>query len=102
VSRTWTADEIRALGVRTDIETAASIWGIGRTKAFELAQTGEFPSPVVRVGSRYVVLVTPMLRALGLDQEPDQDVTDSRTPLSLLPDTEPHGSDHRHRGPPAA
>jgi len=68
-SRTWTPAEIRALGVRTDLETAASVWGIGRTKAFELARQGEFPSPVLRIGGRYVVLVTPMLRALGIDDQ---------------------------------
>jgi len=67
--RTWTEEEIRALGVRTDLETAASIWGIGRTRAYELARAGDFPSPLMRVGNRYVALVTPLLEALGIGAE---------------------------------
>ena len=65
--RAWTTGEIRALGVRTDLETAASIWGIGRTRAYELARTGDFPSPLVRVGAKWVALVGPLLRALDPD-----------------------------------
>ncbi|MEV4826109.1 hypothetical protein [Micromonospora sp. NPDC049274] len=33
----WAIDEVRDLGVTTDVETAAAILGIGRTKAYELA-----------------------------------------------------------------
>ena len=68
--RSWTVEEIRALGVRTDLETAASVWGIGRTRAYELARTGEFPSSLIRIGARYVALVSPMLEALGIEPAP--------------------------------
>ncbi len=79
-TRSWTVEEIRALGVRTDLETAASIWGIGRTKAFELARLGEFPSPVVRVGAKYVVPIAPLMRALGLlDEEAAADSSTEST-----------------------
>lgn len=64
--RVWTAEEVWALGVRTDLETAASVWGLSRTKAYELVGRGEFPSPVLRVGNKWVVLVTPMMQALGI------------------------------------
>jgi hypothetical protein len=67
--RVWTADEVRALGVSTDVTTAAEILGIGRTAAYEAARTGTFPVPVVRFGSRFVVPVTPLLRLLGIDGE---------------------------------
>ena len=67
MKRAWSAEEIRALGVRTDLETAASVFGLGKTKAYELARSGNFPSPVLRIGNKYVVLVTPMLRALGIE-----------------------------------
>lgn len=101
-SRTWSAEEIRALGVRTDLETAASIWGIGRTRAYELARNDEFPCPVVRIGAKYVVLVAPMLRALGIDQT---DQEDSEAGSSTEPATarihaltkspgDPHGHTH--------
>lgn len=39
----WTIDAVRELGVTTDVETAAAMLGIGRTKAYELAKTNEFP-----------------------------------------------------------
>jgi hypothetical protein len=68
-ARVWTTDEIRALGVRTDLVTAASILGIGRTKAYELARSGTFPVPTLALGARYVVPVTPLLRLLGVEDK---------------------------------
>ncbi len=65
-SRVWTAEEVIALGVRTDLVTAASVLGIGRTVAHELARRGTFPVPVLRLGARYVVPVAPLLALLGL------------------------------------
>lgn len=64
--RGWTADEVRALGVTTDLVTAGSILRIGRTRAFELAQAGQFPVPVICTGTRYVVPTAPLLALLGL------------------------------------
>jgi hypothetical protein len=49
----WSIESVRALGITTDIETAASILGIGRTKAYALAKSQEFPVDVLRVGRRY-------------------------------------------------
>lgn len=65
-SRVWTADDIRALGVRTDLETAGSVLGMGRTTAYQLARAGEFPVPVLRLGTRYVVPVAPLLELLSV------------------------------------
>jgi hypothetical protein len=62
----WTLEAIRHLGMTTDVETAASILGIGRTKAYELAKADEFPVPLIRVGRRYVVPVPAILRLLGI------------------------------------
>ena len=62
-SKAWTADAVLQLGMTTDVETAAAILGIGRTKAYELAKSGEFPVKVLRIGRRYVVPV-PALMAL--------------------------------------
>ena len=42
---------------------AARVLGIGRTTAYELTRRGEFPVPVLKVGSRYRV-VTGHLREL--------------------------------------
>ncbi len=66
----WTAEEVRALGVRTDLVTAASVLGLGRTAAHEHARRGTFPVPVLRLGVRYVVPVAPLLELLGIASEP--------------------------------
>jgi hypothetical protein len=62
--RVWTIAAVRALGTVTDIEKAAEILGIGRTKAYELARANSFPVTVVRVGRRYLVPVAGLLRIL--------------------------------------
>jgi len=66
----WTEDAIRALGMVTDLPTAASIFGLGRALAYELAKNDQFPVPVIRVGSRYRVPVAPILAALQLPAHP--------------------------------
>ena len=59
---------IRNLGAVTDLRTAGSVLDIGRTKSFELVRRGEFPVPVLRLGSTYRVPVAPLMRLLGLGQ----------------------------------
>lgn len=63
----WTPEALAMLGVRTDAETAGSIFGLSRTQSYEAIRAGRFPVPVVRIGRRIVVPVAPILRALGLD-----------------------------------
>ena len=63
--RVWTVAQVRELGMATDIETAASVLGIGRTTAYTLARSGDFPVPVIRIGRRYVVAVEGLLTVLG-------------------------------------
>ncbi|MGW4682619.1 DNA-binding protein [Micromonospora taraxaci] len=63
----WTIDAVRDLGVTTDIETAGSILGIGRTKAYALAKTNDFPVRFLRVGRRYLVPVHAILKLLGVE-----------------------------------
>lgn len=67
--RVWTERDVRALGVRTDVATAGSVLGLGRSAAYEAVRTGGFPVPVIRAGGHYVVPVAPLLRLLGLDDE---------------------------------
>jgi hypothetical protein len=62
----WTEDRIRALGAVTDLPTAARIFGLGRSLAYDLARTDRFPAPVIRAGSRYRVPVAGILAALRL------------------------------------
>jgi len=63
----WTIDAVRNLGATTDIETAGAILGIGRSKSYELAKSGEFPVRVLRIGRRYVVPTPSILALLGVE-----------------------------------
>jgi len=65
-ARVWTVEAIRSLGATTDVETAAAILGIGRTKAYELAKANEFPVRLLRIGRRYLVPVPAILNLLGV------------------------------------
>jgi len=66
-AQVWTVEAIRLLGATTDVETAAAILGVGRTKAYELAKANEFPVRVLRIGRRYLVPVPAILDVLGVD-----------------------------------
>jgi predicted DNA-binding transcriptional regulator AlpA len=65
----WTQDRIRALGAVTDVPTAASIFNIGRSTAYELVQMDAFPVPVLRIGSRYRVPVAAILAVLHMQAD---------------------------------
>jgi hypothetical protein len=66
-SQVWTIDAVRGLGATTDIETAGAIIGIGRSKSYELAKSGEFPVRVLRIGRRYLVPIPSILALLGVE-----------------------------------
>lgn len=54
-----------------DVVTAGRLLGMGRTKAYRLAQAGEFPCQVLRIGGRYVVPIRGVRALLGYaDDEP--------------------------------
>lgn len=58
--RVWTAEDVRALGVQTDIKTCASVLGVSDRTAYELVRRGEFPFPVRTLGNRYVIPTEPI------------------------------------------
>jgi len=65
---TWTLERIRALGVRTDLPTLGEIFGISRTRAYQMAHTGEWEQAGIRIvplGSKYAVAVQSILDVLG-------------------------------------
>lgn len=65
--KVWTAAQIHALGVRTDGVTACSIvYGVGRTRAYELLRSGDVDFRVIRVpgSNRFVVPTSEILRLL--------------------------------------
>jgi hypothetical protein len=57
--------ELLELPVVIDLVTAGRALGIGRTRAFELAQRGDFPVPVLRVGATWRVPTAPLLALLA-------------------------------------
>ncbi|GIG93366.1 DNA-binding protein [Plantactinospora endophytica] len=61
----WTLNDVRDLGLTTNVSTASQIFGISRSCGYELARIGQFPVKVVRVGHRYVVPTTPIIKLLG-------------------------------------
>lgn len=63
----WTVETVRQLGMTTDLETAASVIGIGRTLAYDLVRTGSFPIRLLRLGRRVVVPVPDLLKFLGAE-----------------------------------
>jgi hypothetical protein len=68
----WTERQIRSLGTRTDLVTAAEIiYGIGRTTAYQMYRRGELDFPTLRAGNRVVVPVSSLLRLLELDSPPE-------------------------------
>ena len=66
----WTEDRIRELGAVTDLRTAASIFGLSRSVAYDLARRDQFPVPLIRAGARYRVPVAAILAVLHLADQP--------------------------------
>ncbi|MEU6702567.1 hypothetical protein [Streptomyces wuyuanensis] len=58
--------ELLALPVVIDLDTANRALLLGRTKGFQLAKTGEYPVPLMRVGRSYRVSRAELLRALSI------------------------------------
>lgn len=65
----WTLERVRALGLTTDVVTAAAILGFGRTLAFDLLREGQFPVPVMRAGRTIRVSVPALLKHLGVSAD---------------------------------
>lgn len=63
-----TPEEIDALGVTTDLQTAARALGISKSSAYSAARNGTFPCRVIRVGSRYVVPTAGLRALLGVTE----------------------------------
>ena len=101
----WTAERIRGLGAVTDLPTAATIFGLSRTVAYDLAKRNGFPVPVIRAGSRYRVPVAAILTTLHIPTDP---ANDRREPADVGSDLTRRGTggsittmqstDHRRRG----
>jgi hypothetical protein len=62
----YTVTDLASLPPTLSLEAAALLLGIGRTRAYILARTDQFPVPVIRVGKPYRVPTLPVLRLLGV------------------------------------
>lgn len=63
-------EELEALPVAFDLPVAGRAYGMGRTKAYDLAKRGLFPCRVLKIGNAYRVTRADLLRSLGVDQQP--------------------------------
>lgn len=61
-----TPEEIDALGVSTDLQTACRAIGISKSAGYTAAKAGTFPCRVIRIGSRYVVPTAGLRELLGM------------------------------------
>lgn len=59
------AEELHALPAVVDVTTAGRLLGVGRGAAYELVRTGQWPTPVVRLGRLIKVPTAPLLALLG-------------------------------------
>ncbi len=62
--------EMFDLPVAVDLRTAARALGIGSTTAYRLIREHEFPCPVLRIGRRYRIPTSELMRALGIEDRP--------------------------------
>jgi hypothetical protein len=69
-ARPMSDDELLALPVTVDLVTAGRAFRMGRTKAYELARTDQFPCQVLPLGRRFVVTKSALLAALGVPWHP--------------------------------
>lgn len=60
-------EELRGKAV-VDLPTAARLLGISKNSAYKAARAGELPH--LKLGSRFVVPVAPLVRMLGLTELP--------------------------------
>ncbi|MCM3886116.1 hypothetical protein [Frankia sp. R82] len=60
----WTIADLDRLPLLADLPTAASILGMGTTKARTLARAGQFPVRLIRHGDRWAVPVAALRRLL--------------------------------------
>ena len=63
-------EEILALDAAVDIPTAGKCFGMGRSKAYELARTDKFPVPVLPLGATFCVTRASILAKLNIEDVP--------------------------------
>lgn len=67
VARGMTREELLALPVAVDLDTANKALTIGRSTGYALAKRGEYPVTVLKLGNAYRVVTADLHRLLGID-----------------------------------
>ncbi|MFD7746740.1 helix-turn-helix domain-containing protein [Streptomyces sp. NPDC059698] len=83
--RPLTRSELLALPAVVDLETAARAFGIGRTTAYSLARSGEFPCQVIRAGKAYRAITADLHRVLHIAPE----TSEGAAAVTATPSSEP-------------
>ena len=68
-----TREELLELPSVVDVPTAAAALGLGRSAAYDLIRTNQWPTPVLRLGRLIKVPSAPLLELVGIE---------ARTPVS--------------------
>ncbi|GAV38306.1 hypothetical protein [Streptomyces acidiscabies] len=72
-SHGMSVEELTALPVVIDLDTANRALMIGRSTGYTLAKQGRYPVKVLRLGNAYRVVTGDLLKLLGLSALPDGD-----------------------------
>ncbi|MGW1278046.1 hypothetical protein ACWD4V_13980 [Streptomyces tsukubensis] len=89
VRHALTRDELLALPAIIDIVTGGRAFGVGRTTAYALARTGDFPCRVIRAGRGYRVVTADLLRVLQIKAENGDGAEGATSTPFAERDTEP-------------
>jgi predicted DNA-binding transcriptional regulator AlpA len=57
-----TRNELLALPATVDVPTAAKVLGIGRSLAYQLIRTDEWPTPILRIGKLIKIPTAALLK----------------------------------------
>lgn len=64
-----TRDDALALPPVVSLATAAEVLGLGRSAAYELVRTGQWPTPILRLGRLIKVPTAPLIALVGIATE---------------------------------
>lgn len=85
--QTLSAGDLRRWPPTVDVEAGGRAFGLGRSTAYALARSGQFPCKVIRAGRSYRVITADLLRVLDIDSDSSDGAgaatpTPSETPRS--------------------
>ena len=67
--RVMTREDALALPPVVNISTAAEVLGLGRSAAYELVRSGQWPTPILRLGRLIKVPTAPLIALVGIDAQ---------------------------------